>query len=178
MVSTPPCGVFPTPTEMTAWTEPVTFQKDSSAAFVINRGQAGGACPSGGLLPFSPGLEAGSLNANAAAHSPFFLHLTRSDADQEITSYSAKLPPGLLGKIAGIPFCPDAAIEAAKTRSGIEELEHPDCPAASSIGHTVAGYGVGQVLAYAPGGLYLAGPYHGAPISTVAVDSALVGPFD
>jgi hypothetical protein len=42
----------------------------------------------------------------------------------------------------------------------------------------VSGYGVGPVLAYAPGGLYLAGPYHGSPLSVVAIDSATVGPFD
>jgi hypothetical protein len=177
MVSPSTCGVFPTETEMTAWTEPPTIQHDASA-FAITHGEGGGPCPGGGLAPFSPGLEAGSINPLVGAYTPFFLHMTRTDADEEITSYSATLPPGLLGKIAGIPFCPDAAIEAAKLRTGVEELEHPDCPAASSIGHTVSGYGVGQVLAYAPGGLYLAGPYHGAPLSTVAVDSALVGPFD
>ncbi len=34
------------------------------------------------------------------------------------------------------------------------------------------------MLSYAPGGLYLAGPYHGSPFSIVAIDSATVGPFD
>ena len=34
------------------------------------------------------------------------------------------------------------------------------------------------MLAYAPGSLYLAGPYHGSPLSIVAIDSATVGPFD
>ena len=42
----------------------------------------------------------------------------------------------------------------------------------------MSGYGLGGVLDYAPGNLYLAGPYHGSPLSIVAVDSALVGPFD
>jgi hypothetical protein len=42
----------------------------------------------------------------------------------------------------------------------------------------VTGYGLGGVLTYAPGRLYLTGPYHGAPLSITAVDSALVGPFD
>jgi hypothetical protein len=162
---------------MSSWAEP-NLILHSSTAFLITHGIAGGPCPTGAAPPFVPALEAGSSNPAAGAHTPFFLHMTRTDADQEITSYSAKLPPGLLGKIAGIPFCSDAAIEAAKTRTGIEELEDPSCPAASSIGHTLTGYGVGGVLAYAPGGLYLAGPYHGAPFSTVAIDSALVGPFD
>jgi hypothetical protein len=104
--------------------------------------------------------------------------MTRSDTEAEITSYSATLPKGLLGKISGVPYCPEADIEAARRETGVGELEHPSCPTASEIGHTVAGYGLGGVLNYAPGKLYLAGPYHGAPLSIVAVDSALVGPFD
>ncbi len=58
------------------------------------------------------------------------------------------------------------------------ERDHPSCPAASLIGRTYSGYGVGSVLAYAPGNLYLAGPYRGSAFSVVAIDSALVGPFD
>ncbi|HYJ20838.1 MAG TPA: hypothetical protein VEW07_02300, partial [Solirubrobacterales bacterium] len=117
-------------------------------------------------------------NRNAGSRSPFYLHLTRSDAEQEITSYSATLPKGLLGSIAGVPFCPEAAIQAAARNGGFAETASPSCPAASKIGHTTAGYGLGSVLAYAPGGLYLAGPYNGSPLSIVAVDSATVGPFD
>ncbi len=118
------------------------------------------------------------LNSNAGSYTPFYLHLTRQDIEQEITTYSATLPPGLLGKIAGLPYCPEAAIAAAKQRSGVAERDNPSCPAASRIGHTLAGYGLGAVLTYAPGGLYLAGPYHGSSFSVVAIDSALVGPFD
>ena len=80
--------------------------------------------------------------------------------------------------MAGIPYCPEANIEAAKRRSGFAETEQPSCPAASLIGHTTAGYGLGSVLAYAPGNLYLAGPFHGSTFSVVAIDSATVGPFD
>jgi hypothetical protein len=42
----------------------------------------------------------------------------------------------------------------------------------------LVGTGVGAVLAYVPGKIYLAGPFHGAPFSLVAVTSAVVGPFD
>jgi hypothetical protein len=118
------------------------------------------------------------VNANASAYSPFYLHLTRTDSEQEITSYSADLPKGLLGKIAGIPFCPENRIEAAKQQTGAESATAPACPASSLIGHTYTGYGVGSTLSYAPGTLYLAGPYNGSPISVVAIDSAKVGPFD
>ncbi|HXC23437.1 MAG TPA: hypothetical protein VNU28_02530, partial [Solirubrobacteraceae bacterium] len=46
------------------------------------------------------------------------------------------------------------------------------------IGHTIVEAGVGTVLAQTPGKIYLAGPYHGAPLSIVSITSAKVGPFD
>lgn len=70
------------------------------------------------------------------------------------------------------------AIEAARRAGGFEEEERPSCPAASEIGHTISGYGVGPALSFAPGSLYLAGPFHGSTLSIVAIDSAVVGPFD
>ena len=176
LVTPATCGLYSTQTDLTPWPDPTTVRHDGSS-FQIEHGIGGGNCPSG-TPPFAPAAQGGTLNANAGSYTPFYLHLTRTDGEQEITSYSAKLPPGLLGKIAGIPYCPEADIEAAKQMSGVAEEEHPSCPAASEIGHTTAGYGVGGVLAYAPGKLYLAGPYHGSSFSVVAIDSATVGPFD
>jgi hypothetical protein len=170
------CGTHATTTELSPWRDPALVSRSVSSV-AIDAGIGGGPCPQG-TPPFTPQVVGGTLNSRAGAYSPFYLHLTRTDSEQEITRYSATLPPGLLGKIAGIPYCSDAAIAVAAGRSGTEELAHPDCPAASQIGHTTAGYGVGPVLTYAPGNLYLAGPYHGSTLSVVAIDSALVGPFD
>ena len=175
------CGTYTTGVELTPWQSVAQIQPSithQNFEFSISAGVGGGPCPSPGAPPFAPGAENGSVNSNAGSYSPFYLHLTRGDTEQEITSYSTTLPPGLTGKIAGIPYCPEADIEAAKAETGVGELERPSCPAGSEIGHTIAGYGLGEVLTYAPGKLYLAGPYHGSPLSIVAVDSALVGPFD
>jgi hypothetical protein len=154
----------------------------TTSAFQIVVGPNAGPCPTGGLPSFHPGLIAGSLNNAAGRFSPFNVRLFRSDSEQEITRFSIKLPPGLAGKLAGIPFCPDAAIAAAKARTGPhggqEELQAPSCPAASEIGHTLVGSGVGPSLAYAPGKLYLAGPYNGSAISLVSITAGVVGPFD
>lgn len=171
------CGTYRVGMDLTPWLNSETVLRHSSE-FTLNQGPGGSACPSSGPPPFSPGALDGSVNPQAGAYSPYYLHLTRTDTEQEITSYSAVLPPGLLGKLAGVATCSDAAIAAAKAQSGVGELEHPSCPAGSEIGHTVAGYGLGGVLDYSPGKLYLAGPYRGAPLSIVAVDAALVGPFD
>jgi hypothetical protein len=176
-LATPPaCGAFATELDLSPWRAPDTV-RHSVSPFTIPAGVDGGPCPTG-QTPFDPKVQAGTLNSNAGSYSPFYLHLTRGDTEQEITSYSATLPPGLTGKIGNIPYCPEAAIAAAKLRGGFEEAAHPSCPPASEIGHTVAGYGLGSVLTYAPGGLYLAGPFHGSTFSIVAIDSATVGPFD
>jgi hypothetical protein len=90
------------------------------------------------------------------------------------------LPPGLVAKIAGIPFCPEQAIASISTElgTGQGELEHPACPAASRIGTVSAGLGAGPGPNYFPGKAYLAGPYKGAPLSLAVVAPGLAGPFD
>ncbi|HET9152946.1 MAG TPA: hypothetical protein VFN85_02380 [Solirubrobacterales bacterium] len=171
------CGTYTANLEVASWAEPTVFTHTSSY-FLITRGDGDTPCPSGGTPPFAPTLLAGSMSPTPGAYAPLYLRMSRTDAEQEITSYSATFPPGLLGKIAGISTCSDEAIAAAARRSGVEEQANPSCPSSSSIGRTMAGYGTGATLAWAPGGLYLAGPYHGAPLSVVAIDAALVGPFD
>jgi hypothetical protein len=180
-LATPPaCGTHEVKAELYPWAggPPVT----STSSFQIITGPNAGPCPAGGLPPFQPGLTAGTLNNAAGSFSPFNVRLFRADAEQEITHFSIKLPPGISGKLAGIPYCPDAAIAAAKARTGPhggqEELDSPSCPAASEIGRTLVGSGVGPSLAYAPGKVYLAGPYNGSPLSMVAITAAKVGPFD
>jgi hypothetical protein len=171
---------FAVSAELTPWSggPPTT----TTSAFQIITGPNAGPCPSGATPPFHPGLSAGTLNNAAGRFSPFNVRLSRSDSEQEITHFSIKLPPGVAGKLAGIPFCPDAQIAAATARTGPhggqEEIDSPSCPAASQVGRSLAGSGVGPSLAYAPGKIYLAGPYHGHPVSLVAITAGVVGPFD
>jgi hypothetical protein len=177
LISPPTCGTYTTTAQLTPWSDPMTTLTDTST-FTITKGFDGGECPSGGVPPFHPQIQSGMLNNNAGVFSPFYLHLTRTDGEQEISGFSTNLPPGLTGSLTGIPFCGEAAIAAARTKTGGAEEADPSCPAASQVGHTLVGTGVGAVLAYVPGKIYLAGPYHGAPFSLVAVTSAVVGPFD
>jgi hypothetical protein len=62
--------------------------------------------------------------------------------------------------------------------SGQAEIASPSCPAASEVGHTLVGYGVGSALTYAEGKVYLGGPYKGAPLSLITINPATIGPFD
>lgn len=181
LVTPSACGTYNALSLLGPWSRPDELITRSSL-FSIESGPGHGPCPSGGLPPFKPLLLAYATNPIAGSFSPFYVRLTRTDAEQEITHFSIKLPPGFAAKLAGVPFCPDAAIAAAKARSGIhggeEELNAPSCPAASEIGTSSVGAGVGDVLTYVPGKLYLAGPYRGSPISIVAITAAKAGPFD
>jgi uncharacterized repeat protein (TIGR01451 family) len=180
LVTPPACGEYVARGLFGSWAEPEQLVSGLSAAFPITQGVGGGACPSGGVPPFSPQVFSGTVSNAAGSYSPLDLRITRNDGEQEITGFSTVLPPGLSGDLSGIPFCPETDIEAARMVTGKEELEHPSCPAASEIGHTLVGAGVGadSVLAQTPGKIYLAGPYHGAPLSIVSITSATVGPFD
>jgi hypothetical protein len=153
----------------------VAFRTQTSTQ--ISAGIGGGPCPPD-IPPFSPSVVAGGVNSNVNSYTPYFIHIERQDTEQELTSYSLVLPEGITGKLAGIPFCPDQAIEAARRRSGAEEEASPSCPAASLVGHVETGYGVGSSLTYTSGRIYLAGPYNGQPLSVVVINPATVGPFD
>jgi hypothetical protein len=177
LVTPASCGAAVSKVELTPWAAALPpFVTNFSTP--ITSGVGAGPCPPPGIQPFSPEAIAGAVNSNTNSYTPYFVHLTRKDTEQEITSYSLVLPKGITGKLAGIPFCPEADIEAARANRGVAETASPSCPAASEVGHTLTGYGVGAALTYAPGRIYLAGPYHGAPLSLVTINSATVGPFD
>jgi hypothetical protein len=148
-----------------------------AASFNIASGPGGTPCPAS-ALPFSPGFMAGSANSTAGAYSPFYMRMTRGDGQQEITSFSSILPPGLTGKIAGVPQCSQAAVDGARARSGRVELSLPSCPLSSRIGRITSGAGVGSQLTYVQGALYLGGPHNGSPLSVAAIVPAVAGPFD
>lgn len=153
-LSTPPaCGTYTTNASFAPWSDPSALVS-SDSSFEVTQGVGGGACPAGGGtggLPFNPGVLAGTQSNGAGSFSPFYLHLTRSDGEQEISSFSTDLPAGLTGILSGIPFCPEAGIALARTKTGREEEASPSCPAASRLGHSLVGTGVGSALSYTPG---------------------------
>jgi hypothetical protein len=177
LISPAACGKYTTVAQFYPYSNP-SAPKTVPSDFEITKGVSGGPCPPGGLPPFHPFFEAGSLNNNAKSYSPFNMRLQRKDGEQDMTKFSSILPPGVLGKLAGVSKCSDSAIEAARTKTGRQGKASPSCPANSLIGHTYAGAGVGDSLTYVPGQLYLGGPYHGDPLSVVSITPALAGPFD
>jgi hypothetical protein len=177
LVSPPRCGTYTLQAALTPWSAPGSASL-LAEPFTIDRGIRGAPCSAGAVPPFAPLVVAGTANNAAGRYSPFYLRVSREDGEQEITRFSTTLAPGVTGNLNGITFCSDAAIEAARTQTGAGELSRPSCPAASELGHSLAGAGVGGTLVWTPGKIYLAGPYHGAGLSLVSITSAKVGPFD
>ncbi len=179
LITPPGCGDFATVAQLYPYSGGAPIISTSS--FEIISGPNNSPC-SAGAAPFNPHFEAGTRNNAAAAYSPFDMRITRGDGEQDITKFSSILPPGVVGKIAGVARCPEAGIAQAKSRTGehggTAELSNPSCPADSQIGTTIAGAGVGGQLTYVKGFLYLAGPYHGDPLSVVSITPAVAGPFD
>src|SRR5512146_558683 len=179
LISPPGCGTFSAKALLYPYSGNPPLL--STSTFQIVSGPDNSPCPSG-AAPFDPSFEAGTVNNAAGRYSPFYMRIARGDGEQDLTRLSQVLPPGVAGKLTGIPYCPEAGIAQAMARTGehggTAELADPSCPAASQIGRTIAGAGVGSQLTYVPGRLYLAGPYHGDPLSVVSITPALAGPFD
>ena len=173
------CGKFTTSSEMVPWTAPEGPTRNPTDSFDVTAGAGNSACPAGeSATPNQPVMKAGTSDPSAGAYSPFVLKISREDGSQPIKGIDTTLPKGLLGRLAGIPYCPDVALAAAASKSGRDEQASPSCPAASQVGSVNVGAGAGSTPFYASGKAYLAGPYKGAPLSLAIVTPAVAGPFD
>lgn len=171
------CGTYTTTSVQTPWSgNPPVNTTDS---FQVASGPNGKPCVSNeAQMSHNPGFSAGTATPVAANYSPFLGRLTREDGEQQLKSFDATLPTGLTGKLAGVGTCSDAAIAAAASKTGREELASPSCPASSLIGKVDVGAGAGPTPYYTTGKIYIAGPFKGAPLSAVAITPAVAGPFD
>ncbi len=173
------CREYATASTMTPWTAPEGSAVSDSDPWAISAAPGGGACPgSGGALPNSPQLEAGSATPTAGAFGPLVVHLRRDDDSQEFSQLTLSPPPGLLARLVGVPYCSEEAIAAAAAKSGSEEQESPSCPAVSRVGSVNIAAGAGPSPYWVHGEVYLSGPYNGAPLSLAVITPAVAGPFD
>jgi len=170
------CGPHKTTSELTPFSS--TTNATPSSEFELSSGANGGPCPKTlGDRPFSPTYTAGTVSHKAGAFSPFELHITRPNGAQEIRQVKVDLPPGMVAKLKGTEYCPEASIAAAAAASGKAEQASPSCPANSEVGTVNVSVGSGTPF-QTPGKAYLAGPYKGAPLSFVFVVPAVAGPYD
>jgi hypothetical protein len=157
------CGTYTTHAELTSWASKTPVSSDSS--FTIDQG-----CDKAGK--FEPTMAAGLTNPAAAGSSSFVLTVARPDGQQDISSLNVTLPPGLLAHVGSVPLCPEPQAAAGT------------CSPDSQVGTTSveAGPGASPLSIPQPGkaptGVFLAGPYKGAPYSLSVVVPAQAGPFD
>jgi hypothetical protein len=172
------CGTHTTTSTMVPWAAPHIPSTHPTNSYAIDRGPVGPCVNADAAAPNNPTFAAGTVDPAAGTYTPFVLKLDRADGSQRINRIRATLPKGLLGKLAGTPYCSDAALAAAAGKQGKAEQAAPSCPAASEVGSVDIGAGAGSNPFHAAGKAYLAGPYKGAPLSLAVVVPAVAGPFD
>jgi hypothetical protein len=177
LTSPPTCGPNQTSTTMTPWSgNPAAHPGDE---FAMTSAPAGGSCArTMAERPFAPAFAAGPDSAKAGAFSPLSVRIVRPDGEQELKGADILLPPGMTGKLRGIPYCPEAAIAAASTKGGAEEAAASSCPLASQLGTAAVAAGSGPDPYRIQGKVFLSGPYKGAPLSLAVITPATAGPFD
>ncbi|MFL5834504.1 MAG: hypothetical protein ACJ76B_11080 [Solirubrobacterales bacterium] len=174
LVTPPRCGTYEIQAALTPWS--TADAKLETSPVDITSGPGGGPCPN--PPAFTPWFDAGTVTPVAGAYSPLVVKVARPDGSQTLRGIDIKLPPGLTGKLAGIPYCPEANIAAAVQRTGLAEQATPSCGSASRVGAVTVGAGAGNNPFHVQGTAYLAGPYRGAPLSLVTITPAVAGPFD
>jgi hypothetical protein len=174
------CGPHTTTARFTPWARPTEeVPPETNPQFTLDTLPTGGPCPKTlGERPFAPFYAASPQDFKAGQFSPFRVDFFRNDGNQEVKRIEAKLPPGLIARLKGVKYCPEASIEAARSRSGKDETANPSCPSESRVGSSHSAVGSGSNPFQTDGSIYLAGPYKGAPISLVFVTPAVAGPFD
>lgn len=178
LTSPPTCSTAQTNGQMEPWARPGENVPVTSK-FTLSTDPAGGSCPTSlGARKFTPSYSAKSDSAKAAKYSPFRVNIARTDGQQELKVVNVTLPKGLTGKLAGIPYCSEAAIAAAAGTAGKAQQASPSCSTQSMIGTTTTVAGTGGSPVSLPGKAYLAGPYKGAPLSLAVITPAVSGPFD
>jgi hypothetical protein len=177
VLSSPPVCATKATSQLTPWSgnAPAT----PSGPVVLSAAPGGGACAKTMVArPFSPGFKAAPKSNNALAFTPFTVNITRGDGQQELKGIDIALAPGATAKLAGVPYCPPAAIAAAAARAGAAEKADASCPDKSQIGVAAIAAGTGPSPLQIGGKAFLAGPYKGAPLSLVVVTPGVAGPFD
>jgi len=171
------CGPNTTTAALTPWSGDPTATRTGD--FSLSAAPGGGKCAKTlADRPFAPGFGAGTNKAGAGDYSPLHMNVARSDGNQELKGVDVTLPPGLTAKLAGVHYCPEAALSAAAGRSGAAEAANPNCPDSSRIGKADISTGSGPAPIQIGGKVFLAGPYKGAPLSLAVITPATAGPFD
>jgi hypothetical protein len=178
VLSSPPtCGPNTSAARMTPYSgnAPAT----PTQSFSLQATPGGGACATSlAARPFAPSFAAAPKSAQAGAYSPLHIAIGRTNGRQELKGATVTLPPGMIGKLAGISYCPASQIAAAASTSGASQAARSSCPTKSEVGIATVQAGTAATPLSITGKVFLSGPYHGAPLSLAVITPATAGPFD
>ena len=150
------CGTFTTSSQLTPWDGDPPAEPASS--FTVGQGCATGS--------FAPSFSAGTSDNQGGAFSSFSTTFSRQDGEQHLSGVQVTMPPGLLGKIAGVPQCPEP------------QADRGECGEASLLGEATTAVGPGPDPYWVTGGkVYLTGPYNDGPFGLSIVVPTTAGPF-
>jgi uncharacterized repeat protein (TIGR01451 family) len=151
------CGEKTTTATLTSWNGSLP------AVNATDRFTIDGSCARG----FDPTFKAGTTKTQAGSDAALVTRFTRGDGDQELSRIEVNMPEGVLGRIARLDLCSDAAANAGT------------CGEGSRIGTTTVGAGPGSNPFFITDGrVYMTGPYKGAPFGLSIVVHAKAGPID
>lgn len=165
------CGAYTTTTDLTPWSAPDPLDATPTSSFNVDWDGHGGACPE--VLPFSPTFSAGTSSPAADGQSNFTAtferprreHESEERSEQDFAGIQVHTPPGLLGRLTGVPLCAEP------------QASQGTCGAGSQIGTTTIATGPGAHPLHLQGQVYLTTGYKGAPFGLSIVVPAEAGPF-
>jgi hypothetical protein len=156
------CGTKTTTATFSSYSGQTVLSTDS---FDISQDGNGAPCPP---LGFDPTFGAGTNNPVAGKDAQLVTRFGRTDQDQELSGIDVTMPPGLLGRIASVVPCPDAAANAGTCRDDVSRIATA----------TVAAGPGSHPFFITDGKVYITGPYKGAPYGLSVVIHAKAGPLD
>ena len=162
------CGAATTTADFTPWSAPGITPEGLSMAGTPDATPSSFFDVAGcaGAPGLKPGFVAGTVTPQAGQFSAFTLNLSRQDREQFVKGIQVHTPPGLLGMLASVPLCGEAAAEAGT------------CEESSRIGTTRVASGAGSHPFEIEGNVYLTERYDGAPFGLSIVTHAVAGPFN
>ena len=117
-----------------------------SAEFTLTKAPGGGPCAKSlAERPFTPTFTAATTSKQAGSFTAIDVDIMRADGNQELKGATVTLPPGLSAKLAGLTYCPAAALSAASASSGAAEAATSSCPAKSLVGSATIQAGSGRL---------------------------------
>jgi hypothetical protein len=157
LANPPTCGTKAMTATLTPWSgnPPVT----APASYAVT------GCA--GPTPFRPTLAVKSDSTLAGRPSgALAITITRPDGDQDFGAVETNLPPGLAGKLTGVPVCAESRAKAGT------------CSADTRLGSVSALVGSGGAPVRLKGTVYLTGPAEGGVAGLAIVIPGKVGPVD